>query len=565
MSKNNKSNTPKTFKQNIMSSDKSIFYNAFYSFLQLLKMEKKDIGAVYTFSIFSGLLFLALPLGIQSIVGFVMAGELSTSIIVLIIAVLIALFINGFLQIKQLEIIEKIEQKIFARYALAYTETLPQMHLEKMDNYYLPELVNRFFDVSTLQKSIYKLLLDVPAAIVQIIFGTILLSFYHPFFIGFGILLLSLVVLIIWRTSAKGLATSIETSNYKYETGAWIEEIAQNIKTFKFNKSSNFHLTKTNQILSGYLQNKSNHFRILKIQYWSVIFFKLIITTSMLILGVNLLINQQINIGQFIAADIVIIAIINSVEKFIGNFDILYDALTAIQKLDKVTLAETEQNGTLIYQPKDNSMKVDFENVSFSYTNQFHILSNFSLHIKKGEWIQIVGNKGTGKSSIVNLLSGAYKNFNGKILIDDIPIGNYELTSLRDQMGVLLQQNNIFKASLLENITYSKSYKDQHQVMKIAHFTGLTELIQSYKEGLDLAIDPQYKRLAPSYVHAILLSRALYNSPTLLLLEDPFIYMQEDEIKAITSYIKTELKSTVIIINNLETLNQYCDRTINVN
>lgn len=548
-----------------MPSDKSIFYSAFSAFLQLLKMDKKDIGAVYTFSIFSGLLFLALPLGIQSIVGFVMAGELSTAIIVLIAAVLIALFINGFLQIKQLEIIEKIEQKIFARYALAYTEALPQIHLEKMDNYYLPELVNRFFDVSTLQKSIYKLLLDVPAAIVQIILGTILLSFYHPFFIGFGILLLSLVALIIWWTSARGLATSIETSNYKYEIGAWVEEIAQNIKTFKFNKSSNFHLTKTNQILSGYLRNKSNHFRILKIQYWSVIFFKIVITASMLILGVNLLINQQINIGQFIAADIVIIAIINSVEKFIGNFDILYDALTAIQKLDKVTLAETEQNGTLVYQPKGSSMKIDFENVSFSYTNQFHVLSDFSLHIKKGEWIQIVGSKGSGKSSIVNLLSGAYKNFDGKILIDDIPIGNYELTSLRDHMGVLLQQNNIFKASLIENITYSKSYKDQHQVMKLAHFTGLTELIQSYKEGLDLAIDPQYKRLAPSYIHAILLTRALYGSPTLLMLEDPFIYMQEDEIKAITDFIKTEMKSTVIIINNLETLSQYCDRTINVN
>ncbi len=548
-----------------MSLNNTIFNNALSTFLRLLKMDKSDLAAVYTFSIFSGLLFLTLPLGIQSIIGFVLAGKLSTSIIVLIFTVLSALFINGLLQIKQLEIIEKIEQKIFVRYALSYTETIPLLHLEKMDAYFLPELVNRFFDISTLQKSIYKLLLDVPAAIVQIVLGTIVLSFYHPFFIGFGILLLALVALIIWGTSARGLATSIATSDFKYEIGSWLEEVAFNVKSFKFNKTPNYHIARTDDILSSYLQSKSAHFRILKVQYWSIILFKIIITASMLILGVNLLINQQINIGQFIAADIVIISIISSVEKFVGNFDILYDALTAIQKLDKVTLATKEQNGTVKYASDHAAMKVDFQEVYFSYSNEFNVLTNFNLSLNRGEWVQIIGSKGAGKSSIINLLSGAYNNYKGKILIDDLPIGNYEVNTLRDNIGVLFQESNVFKASLLENIAYKKTIPDLNYLMEIANYTGLTKFMQLSNEGFDLLIDPQFKRLQPSDLHTILLTRALYSNPLLLILEDPFIHMQENEILALVKFIKERMKVTVIIINNLEVKNQFCDKTIKIN
>ncbi|MFT7250005.1 MAG: ATP-binding cassette subfamily B protein, partial [Arcticibacterium sp.] len=318
---------------------------------KLLWLDKKDITDIYVYSIFAGLVSLSLPLGIQSIIGFVMAADMSTSITILIVLVLVGTFFNGWLQVKQLEIIEKIEQKIYVRYAMEYAHRLPKLDISKLDSYHLPELVNRFFDVASLQKSLHKLLVDIPTSIIQILFGTILLAFYHPLFIAFGLMLLLIVIIILRFTSANGFKTSMETSDYKYKTVGWFEEMARSIKSFKYAKETSLHLERTDSILSKYLRARTSHFRILKIQYWSMISFKLLIIAAMLILGVTLLLSQQINIGQFIASDIVIISIIASVEKLIVNMDQVYEALTAVEKINKVALADIEPNGSLKLKP----------------------------------------------------------------------------------------------------------------------------------------------------------------------------------------------------------------------
>ena len=538
------------------------FKEAVKELMKLLKLDKPDIMAIYVYSIFSGLLYLALPLGIQFIVGFIMAGSISTSAIILMIVILITLSLNGLLQIKQFEIIEKIEQKLFVRYSFRFAESLASIDLLKMDSYYLPELVNRFFEVSTLQKSIYKLLIDVPAAAVQIILGTLLLSLYHPLFIGFGFLLLTLVTFIIWATSTRGLQSAINTSNLKFETGAWMEEMARNGISYKFNKGSDFHMRKTDELVASYLDSKTAHFRILKIQYGSLISFKIIIVAVMLILGIALLVNQEINIGQFIAADIVIIAIIGSVEKFIASFDTLYDALTSQQKLEKVTQAAMERQGNMEYKSNKRGPAIELQNVSFSYENNFNVIKDFTLNMAPEQWVVLNGKKGSGKSSIINLLSGSYADFGGNILINKIPIGNYHLGSLRSHIGVLLQNSNVFKGSLLENVTYSKEVSSMDTLQELASLTGLAKYVHDSRNGWDQIIDTYTRKIPSPFMHSILLTRALYNQPDLLLLEDPFIYLDGSERDRLVKYVKEKMKSTVLIVNNQFQSLDFCDYSI---
>ena len=156
--------------------------------LKLLKLERKEITAVYFYAILNGLIQLSLPVGVQAIVGFVLGASMRASLVVLIVLVVLGVLIAGIMQINQMKIIEKIQQKLFVRYSFAFAERIPKLDLKKTDNIYLPELVNRFFDITVLQKSLSKILLDIPTASIQIIFGLILLSFYHPAFIFFGIM-----------------------------------------------------------------------------------------------------------------------------------------------------------------------------------------------------------------------------------------------------------------------------------------------------------------------------------------------------------------------------------------
>jgi len=199
----------------------------------LLALDKHEISSIYFYSILSGLIQLSVPIGVQAIIGFVMGASMVTSIYVLVVLVVLGVFIVGVLQMNQMKIIEKIQQNIFLRYAFEFADKIPQFNLSKTDKYYLPEKVNRFFDTISLQKGISKLLLDIPTASVQIIFGLLLLALYHPLFIMFDILLVVVLYLILKLTSQKGFATSIEKSNYKYEVATWLQDLARMVSRLR--------------------------------------------------------------------------------------------------------------------------------------------------------------------------------------------------------------------------------------------------------------------------------------------------------------------------------------------
>ncbi len=540
-----------TFQNKSMKQEnKNSFLKASIQLLKILKLDKKDISSIYFFAILNGFISLILPLGIQTIVSFVMAGSISASILVLIFIVVLGVFCNGLVQVRQMQIIEKVEQKIFTRYTLEIADKLPKLNIEKLDGIYLPELVNRFFDVPSLAKRIDKLLLDIPTAIIQIFFGLMLLTFYHSIFIGFGLFLIFSVVVILSYTSKKGFETSVIASNYKYAIASWLEEMSRVIKSFKFSKKTDLHIQKTDELIGYYLDSRTSHFKVLLTQFWSLITFKIIITGAMLTVGAVLLVNQQINVGQFIAVDIVILAIISSVEKLISNLDKIYDALTSIQKIDTIIESESEINGTLNLNDSNKGVSITLNNVNFKYAFGDFSLNNISLKIEPGQLVCVDGVSGSGKSSLLRLLTGEYHNYEGSILIDDVPISNYNLESLRSLTGILLNQQDIFNGTLYENLTMGNPDHKVEDVSLISHQLGLTDFIQSHQKGYDAVLDPFGQRLSSNIKQEILLVRALLGKHRLLLLEDPFDHLDVIEKETVLRYLKNETKATIIIISN---------------
>ena len=543
----------------------NVLGRAISRFFTFLKADKKDFYAIYAYAIFSGLLALSVPLGIQTIISFVLAGSISTSMVVLICFVVVGVFFTGLLQVKQMQVVEKIEQKIFVRYAFEFTDRLPKINVQKMDRYYLPELVNRFFDTVSLQKGVGKLLIDIPTATIQLLFGLVLLSFYHPVFIVFGIALFILLMLILRFTSVKGMETNVLASDFKFSVAGWIEEIARTVKTFKYSKGTQIHLKETDQLTEGYLKARTEHFRILQKQYWSLIVFKVLITAAMLIVGAVLLIDQQLNVGQFVAAELVILTVITAVEKFILNLDKVYDVLTALEKLGKVTSSEIETDGSVVLPVKDEGVSVRFKDVDFHYGDDNNVLRGLSFDVKPGTHVAVMGESGAGKSTVLRLLTGAFNKFEGAVLVDEVPVGNYQLASLRKQTGILLSLQDIFKASLLENITMGNPEVSIDDVIQLAAITGLDEFVQSQKEGYDYILDPAGKRLPKKYIQAILLMRALLGKHRLLLLEEPCHYLDRKHVPGIISYLQKDTNATIIITTNDPEIAGSCDEVLLMN
>jgi ATP-binding cassette, subfamily B, bacterial len=533
--------------------------------LSLVKLDRAEIVAIYFYAILSGLIQLSLPVGVQAIIGFVLGGAISSSLILLISLVVAGVLAAGLMQISQMKLIEKIQQKIFVRYAFDISKRLPMLDIKKADGTYLPELVNRFFETSNLQKSLSKLLLDIPTASIQILSGLVLLSFYHPAFIFFGLLLMFLLFVILYLSGSRGLRTSMEESHYKYAVAAWMEEMARVIRSFKFSGGTHINMQKSNENITGYLKARNSHFRVLLVQFRVLVLFKVIITASMLFVGAILLVDQQLNIGQFIAAEIVIITVINSVEKLIGNLDSVYDALTSVDKLAKIMDKELEANGTYPMPVTGFGPSLEMQNVSFGFSVDDAILKDISFKIKPGEKVAITGKGGSGKSTLLRLFTGAYTDFKGGVLIDSIPVGNYDLDSLRMQTGVFLGQQDIFQGTLMENITMGNPAVKVDLIRSIAEKTGLQGFISSLKMGYDTVLDPTGNRLPRSVVQKILLTRALVNKPGLLLLEEPWESQEDEYRQQIQQLLLNGLPGvTMLIIASDEAFIKKCDRVIHL-
>jgi ABC-type bacteriocin/lantibiotic exporter with double-glycine peptidase domain len=495
--------------------------------MQVLKMDRKEITAVYLYAILSGVIQLSLPLGIQSIISFVLGGSISTSLVILIVMVVMGVFLAGLIQVNQMRIIEKVQQKMFVRYSFEYAYRIPRLDLKGVDGYYLPETVNRFFDTISLQKGISKLMLDFPTATIQILFGLMLLSFYHPVFIVFSIGIIALVSAILYFSGSRGMETSITESDFKYGMGSWLEEIARVLPSFKFAKVNLLNLRRTDELVNGYLEARTGHFKVLLFQYWTLVAFKVIITALMLVVGSYLLIDQQLNLGQFIAAEIVILLVMNSVEKLIINLDKVYDVLTSVEKLAKIIDKPMESSGTIDQRPSGQGMKVLAHEVSFELSGR-KVLHDVSFKVAPGSKVAVMGPDGSGKSTLLRLLSGVYADHSGQLLIDDIRLRDYMIEPYRQHTGVLLSQQDIFEGTLLENITMGDDSIRPADITDLIHRIGIDDLLQENSLGFSTRLEPLGRRLSRSVVQKILLLRALVNRPRLLLLEEPWRGLDEN-------------------------------------
>jgi ATP-binding cassette subfamily B protein len=530
---------------------------------EVIRLKKEEIYSIYFFASIYGLIQLTIPLGIQMIVNFIQAYTFSTSLWVLIALVLAGVLFSGALQVTQMRVIERINQKIFSRYAIEFAYRIPRLDVKGVDDYYLPELVNRFFDTVGVQKGLGKLLIDIPMASIQIVFGIILLSFYSQVFIVFGIVLFFILFCIIYFTSKRGIETNNEESNYKYAVAGWLEEMARSFKTFKFSVDANMHIKESDKLVSKYLDARTSHFKVLLTQYWSLIGFKMIITATMLIAGAVLAINNQINIGQFVAAEIVILLIMGSVEKFIFSLDVVYDLLTSVDKLNKVLDKPVETSGTLSYVKTGKGVDIKVKDLSFSFSNHLNVLHNISAHIPAGSKVCILGDEGAGKSIFLRMLTGAYREHAGSILLNDIPINNYNQRALHQHTGIILSDQDIFHGTVLNNITLGNPEVALHDITKLASITGLDEYIPKLTDGYNTVLDVAGKRLSKSVIQKILIMRALIHKPELLLLENPWHSLNVENKLSIQQYILNELKdTTVLVADNDISFMKKCDQVI---
>ena len=532
--------------------------------INLLKLDKRDISQVFFYAIFAGLVSLSLPLGIQAIINLIQSGRVSVSWIVLVIIVIIGVALVGILSIMQLRITENLQQKIFVRSSFEFGYRLPKIKFEELYNQYPPELANRFFDTITIQKGASKLLIDFSTAILQIVFGIILLSLYHPFFIFFGLILLLLLYIIFKFSYNSGITTSLKESKYKYKVVSWLQEIARNNFSFRKETSFEFALNKNNNLVSQYLDYRERHFEIIKRQYFQLIIFKVIITAGLLFIGGYLVLNQKMNIGQFVAAEIIILLVINSVEKIVVGLETLYDVLTAVEKIGQITDLQTETSQSLTNEICYNNISIEAENINYKFPGSTaNVLNKISFKIENSEKILLEGDNGSGKTTLIRILSGLIQPTSGAFFINDDTYRKIDLQQYRSQIATIINGETPFEGTILENITFNNAAITQEDIKWAIESVKLGSFIKSLPKGLETKIFPEGKQLSSSNAQKILLARSIVNKPKILFYEDALDRMDADVAKEIIDFLtSSENKWTLIVSSKNPYWKEKCTRKI---
>lgn len=533
-------------------------------FWMLLKPDKKEIKNVYVFAFFYGLVNLSLPIGIQSIINLIQGGRMSTSWIILVIFVILGVAITGVLQISQLKITENLQQKIFSRAAFEFAYRIPKVKMEALYQHYAPELMNRFFDVISIQKGLSKILIDFSTASIQTVFGLLLLSLYHPFFIIFSLILILLVYAIFRLTSRNGLLTSIKESKSKYNVAHWLEEVARTSVSFKLAGVTDLPMDRVNEKVDSYIAARDEHFKVLKNQYALMVAFKVLVAAGLLIVGSILVMEQQMNIGQFVAAEIIILLVLGSVEKLILSLETIYDVLTSLQKVGEVTDLELERNDGLdiCETVVQNALKVELSNVDFKYPFQENLMfKNVSFKADAGERILIMGKSDAGKTTILYLLAGLYKVEAGGVIFNNLPIGNLNPNYLRSAIGDCFMDELLFEGSVLENITMGREKATFENVQWAVEKIGLSEFIKKLPNGYNTQIHSQGKHFSKGIIDKLILARSIADKPKLLLVKDAFMSMDLQEREGIMNFLTSpENEWTLVVASKDSMWNSKVDR-----
>lgn len=537
---------------------------AWQRFMGLLKMDKRDIFQVFYYAIFAGIVNLSLPLGIQAIINLIQGAQISTSWIVLVVLVTIGVAFVGILQLMQIRIIENIQQKIFTRSSFEFVYRFPKIKMSELHNFYPPELANRFFDTLTVQKSLSKILIDFPAALLQIIFGLLLLSFYHPFFIVYGLLLLLLIYVVFKFTAQRGLETSLDESKIKYKVAHWIQEVARSIVSFKLSGKTSHALEKNDTLVDGYLDARESHFRVLVLQFIQMIGFKVLVTAGLLLIGGLLVLNQEMNIGQFVAAEIIILLIISSVEKLILGLETFYDLLTSLEKMGQVVDKELElQNGERPFTESEN-FTVELNEISYSVIEpKRKIIDNLSLTITPGCSIFLRGKSGSGKNTLLRIIAGILEPDSGGVYVNGASLQGMNLNYYRSHLGQSLPEESPFEGTILNNITFGDKDTTNEQVYWAMEKVGLTEFVKQQPLGLKTIIYPEGKEIPYTVSKKIVLARSIVRKPKLLILRDPLEQFNKDEAKRILNFLGDPSNGwALLVVSENEDWASVCSRVI---
>lgn len=486
-------------------------------FRLILKPERSYYIVAIIYGIATSVLMLALPISVQALINTVVNTKLEYFIFVLAFVLFSILALTAVMLACREYVMELFQRRFFVRMtaeammALIYSD---QSQVQKINR---TELVNKFFEVMHIQKIVPSLLTHGFSILLQMFVGLVVVSFYHPFLLFFS-LVFAFGVYIVWKIwSSSAIRASLRLSEAKYDLVNWMEEVARASNFFKSDKAIGQVLNKTNVKTETYIKYKKRFFKESFSQSVAFLAFFCISNATLLGLGGVLVARGQLSIGQLIGAELIMSAIFYNLVRIGSYTRMFYELCASIDKLGYFFRLPVEQKKGKMTLENGNS-DILFDNVRINYRN--HLFS-FDLYIPFGQKILVKCAEPSAPKVFSDLLRGYVEPEQGRLLLQNENISDYDIYKLREKFMVL-DNYLVIEGTIREFFEYVNPDITTAQIEDCLNFVGLQEVVHRMPQRLDTALVPSGYPFLPEEVVCLKLAVILAAQPLVLVMTEIF-------------------------------------------
>ena len=511
---------------------------------RLLKNDLNDIGIIFGFALVIGLLSMATPLAVEALVNTVAFGQVLQPVVVLSTILFAFLAFQAGVRLLQVYVAEMIQRRIFARSAADLVHRLPKIRHESQDATDLPLLVNQFLDVAGVQKTAATLLLEGSRILLSAITGMTVLAFYHPWLLGFDLVLVTALTLVLTVAGLGATNTAVKESKAKYRAQGWFEEMASTPRQFASTHGFSLAVERANALTSDYVKFRSKHFRILIRQNALALLVQAVASTVLLGIGGWLVITNRLTLGQLVAAELIVTIIVGSVAKLGKLLESYYDLLAASDKVGGLSELPEWPAGTA--ELPQGPLPVRTRQLSYAYEDNPASLFDINIDLDPGEAVAVTGPSGSGKSTLMEVLAGLRPASSGLVAIDGLDPFEIVPFTLRDCV-VLARDNELFDGTIRENVAVGSPLVGVRETWDVLEAVGLAEAIRCLPETLMGTISTERNPLSSGQTRLLMMARALAARPGILLIDGLLDMLPLEEAESLLETIRRDYPCTLVL------------------
>ncbi|MET0286550.1 MAG: ABC transporter ATP-binding protein [Polyangiales bacterium] len=500
-------------------------------FADFVRQHRDALWTVSLYAGATGLLSLATPIAVQALVNNTAFASVLQPIVVLAVLVFAVLIVLGVIKALKAWVVEVLQRRLYVDAVARMAYLLPRRDPNAAQA--LVEPTHRYFEIVSIQKACASLLLGGVDAVLAALVGLLVLAFYHPLLLAFDVGLILAIAFIVFVLGRGGVRTAVVESSAKYQVASFLSDVERMPLAFRDEQGERFAHERLDALTGAYLQARSTHYRVVLRQLIGALATQAIASATLLGLGGFLVMRGQLTLGQLVASELIVTAVVSALSDLGKHFETYYDLVAGVYKLDQVQHLPSERDRDEPGEQETGSGPAALSLVDVRlHVGTRALLDHASMELPAGARAILTGPPESGKSTLLELLYGMRQASSGAVLLDGVHTQELARAALRRRVAIV-RGPELAAGTVLDNVRLGNPELGAGAIRTVLDQLGLLKDLEHLPNGLDTRVGNGGYPLSHSQALRLTLARAMVRRPGLFVLDADFSSMASAALEAV--------------------------------